>query len=294
MESNFALGVDIGGSHILAALVNTSSGEILPKSQVRSFVNSSGTVVEIISQWASVIQQSWTNAGMSQSVIGIAMPGPFDYENGICLIEKQEKFKSLFGLNVKELLAAELGILPSQIKFINDASSFLKGELFAGIMKGMPDAVGVTLGTGLGSAYFKDQTLVDADLWRMPFKSGIAEDYLSTRWFVNEYRLQYHEEILGVKDLLEKEMAAHERAALFTSFSHNLANFVQLLCTQLNCNHVVIGGNIAKAAPYFLEQTMVVLNQNGCTAQLGISTLGELAAVTGAATLFEFAEQGNL
>lgn len=294
MASNFALGVDVGGSHVLAALVNTSSGEILPKSQVRSFVNSSGTVAEIINQWAGVIQQSWTNIGLSQSVIGIAMPGPFDYENGICLIEKQEKFKSLFGVNVKELLAFKLGILPHQIKFINDASSFLKGELFAGIMKGMPDAVGVTLGTGLGSAYFKDQILADADLWRMPFKSGIAEDYLSTRWFVNEYRRLHHDEIFGVKDLLEKEMPVQERAALFTSFAQNLANFVELLCTRLNCNHVVLGGNIAKAAPHFLERTMALLNQNGCTAQLGISQLGELAAVTGAATLFEFAEQGNL
>ena len=36
--------------------------------------------------------------------IGIAIPGPFDYGNGISLIKDLEKYESLYGTNIKETL----------------------------------------------------------------------------------------------------------------------------------------------------------------------------------------------
>ena len=67
--------------------------------------------------------------------IGIAMPGPFDYENGICYIKGLDKYESLFNLNVKEMLAQQLNIERSDIYMMNDASCFLKGEVFGGVAK---------------------------------------------------------------------------------------------------------------------------------------------------------------
>jgi glucokinase len=49
---------------------------------------------------------------LPQVRIGISMPGPFDYENGICLIKGQNKYEALYGLYIKGLLADKLGIEP--------------------------------------------------------------------------------------------------------------------------------------------------------------------------------------
>src|SRR5690606_4374061 len=123
--------------------------------------------------------------------IGIAMPGPYDYENGISLISEQGKMKSLYGLSVKNLLADALRIPPAQIQFTNDAESFLKGEVFAGVGKGFSNTLGLTLGTGLGSAIHVEDVVKDAKLWTAPFRDGIAEDYLGTDWFIEFVREEF-------------------------------------------------------------------------------------------------------
>lgn len=284
MDSSWALGVDIGGSHITAAFVNTSDGSVIQHTINRSAINSAAGAEEIINNWGSVINQSWLMADRHASQIGIAMPGPFDYENGICYIEKQEKYQSLFGLNVKELLATQLGIGAGDIDFINDASGFLKGELFANNFRGSDNCVGITLGTGLGSAQFKAGRLTDAELWRMPFKQGIAEDYLSTRWFVQEYKKRYNKDITGVKDLTVGDVT---HTGIFEDFAENLAEFIQGLQVNFECEAVIVGGNITRAYSFFWENTCSILRGKHCPVILSKARHGELSAIIGAAALFK-------
>ena len=47
-NANLRTGVDIGGSHITAALVNLDSGEVIKESYVRNHLDTSGTRDEII------------------------------------------------------------------------------------------------------------------------------------------------------------------------------------------------------------------------------------------------------
>lgn len=299
MGSKIVLGADIGGTHITTALVNISRGAPVPHTRFRAEIDADGTVDHIIASWANAIKQSWEKAGINNSPVGIAMPGPFDYENGICLIKEQKKYQSLYGQNIKELLAASLGILPAQVRFINDACSFLKGELLGGSVKGLDDAIGITLGTGLGSAYYKDGTLTDADLWKMPFKTGIAEDYLSTRWFVKECKKRFNRDIKGVKELvLEPGDNLNGTGALFEIFAENLALFSQELYRRFNCRSIVVGGNITKASGYFWDSTCKWLVRHGCPVKITTAQLGETASLTGAAGIFtaeelEEMEQGK-
>ena len=285
MDSGLALGVDMGGTHVAAALVNLEEGVFLPHTHCRSVLNSNGNANEIIETCSSVIKQAWALAGINNSPVGIAIPGPFDYEKGICLIDKQEKFQALYGMDFKNLLALQLSLKPADVKFINDASAFLKGEIIAGRVKGLHQAIGITLGTGLGSAFYNNGQVTDAELWLMPFKSGIAEDYLSTRWFVKEYELKYNKKINGVKELTEADK--NETAVIFEAFAGNLAKFIELTAEKFNCSNVVIGGNIARAASFFEEHTQLLLNKSNYPAVLSIAKLGEDAAIIGAADLFE-------
>ena len=281
--NNLVLGVDIGGSHITASLVDITNGSVIENSYFRDAVDAHGTAEDIISTWSRVIRQSLNSHPGTDTQIGIAMPGPFDYEHGISLIKEQKKFRSLYGLNVKDLLSKKLAVSEDCINFFNDACCFLGGEVLGGVVKNENEVIGITLGTGLGSAVYKDGSCADAALWNFPFKSGIAEDYLSTRWFTSTYATKYAETITGVKELSLLADEDGEKANIFQTFGANLAEFLAEVSQKTNCNTVVVGGNITKASRFFLSFVKSNSKDLGISLDIRISKLGESATLIGAA-----------
>lgn len=278
------LGVDIGGSHITAALVDIESRTLLDDSIQRRMVNSQGSASVILDAWCQVILDAYKGYETLTKYIGIAMPGPFDYENGICLIKEQDKFQALFNLNVKEELASRLEIPAANINFINDAASFLQGEVFAGSARDVPNVLGFTLGTGLGSAICTNGTAIDAALWDSPFLNGIAEDYLSTKWFVKRYFELSGKELNGVKDLASFVSADPNAKQVFIEFGNNFAQFMMPLIKKHQAEMVILGGNIALAFNVFSANLIEVLAQNQFITKIRISKLKEHAALIGAAS----------
>lgn len=283
MKESYIVGVDIGGSHITAALVDIRTRQIVEESYIRQAVDANRTADEIISAWSEVISKSIAFHPATDK-IGIAMPGPFDYENGICLIKGQDKYEHLYQQNVKALLAQQLHIDQRNIHMMNDAGCFLQGEVFGGAAQGALSAIGITLGTGLGSARYEDGMASDADLWCMPFKDSIAEDYLSTRWFVKTYHERSGNTIDNVKDLVTLPEAEPYREQLFRSFGIHLAQFIARFIGTGNMPDVaVIGGNIALAAHLFLPELQSELIRLSITSTIHLATLGEAAPIFGAA-----------
>lgn len=122
----------------------------------------------ILKEWTAAIKACKLGNRDTSKKIGIAMPAPFDYDSGTSLIKNLDKFKSLYLLNVKELLASDLEIEEDDVFMMNDASCFLKGEIFGGTAENYTNVIGVTLGTGLGSAISKNGIIYDGDLYCMP------------------------------------------------------------------------------------------------------------------------------
>jgi len=277
------LGVDIGGSHITAGLLNTETRVLLTDSIIRCKVNSADTAQNIITAWASVLKGFAKSSAMR---IGIAMPGPFDYEQGISYIKGLEKYESLYGKKVKQLLANALEIPEDHIRLKNDAGCFLQGEIMAGSARGYNRSIGLTIGTGIGTAAAKHGVAEDADLWKTPMKGDIAENFLSTRWFVKRYHQLTGKEINDVKqlcDLLEKYPTLH---TIFHEFAENLADFLTFFIHQETPEVVVIGGNIANASHLFLPAVQAQLAKTSLTIPIVKSTLGEHAVLHGSAALW--------
>lgn len=286
MSNSTALGIDIGGSHITAALVDLQTRSLIEGTWNRTRVNSQAKATEIIEAWAAVIKQVFSKAPEGVKHIGIGMPGPFDYEEGISLMKGQHKFDTLYELNVKQMLAESLEIEPSQIRFINDAGCFLQGEVFSGAGKGYERVVGLTLGTGLGSAIYNDGVAQDANLWCSPFKGKIAEDYLSTRWFVNRYKELGGGDIPDVKALVAIKDTDTKVQQLFSEFAMNLGDFLVEFVRNEKPEAIVIGGNIANAAEHFLPQVKKTLQNASIEIPVQTAILGEAAALIGAASLW--------
>jgi glucokinase len=286
MSNTDILGIDIGGSHITVALIDLENKAIVPGTEKRCFVDPQGTADEILNSWCAVINEVFITKMGTQKRIGIAMPGPFDYEAGISLIYDQDKFRSLYKLNLKQELASRLGMEADDFIFSNDAAAFLQGEVFCGAAMNCDPVLGLTLGTGLGAALSTDMEAEDAALWNMPFKQGIAEDYLSTRWFLKSYLELTGTQLKGVKELVALKNSSPEVQQLFDQFADNLAEFIQLAAAKVTFSHVVLGGNIANAYAAFLPLLMKGLEDKNCVVTVKVAMLQEQAALIGAASRF--------
>lgn len=284
MKNPIVLGVDIGGSHITAALVNLETGELLPESRQRIHVNSDEAAEFILDNWCKVINDAFTTLGSRKKRIGIAMPGPFDYDQGISLIKDQDKFKTLYQVNIKNELAKRLKIEPEDIRFINDAAGFLQGEVYGGAARGVERVAGLTLGTGLGSAFCRNGHAEDAALWNAIFKEGIAEDYLSTRWFTAKYLELTGKTIRGVKELNLSECGEQPVQQIFEEFGRNLAQFILFLLKENPWEAIVLGGNISNAHACFMSYVQQELDKNQAVVEIRIAELKEDASLIGSAS----------
>lgn len=283
MNNPLVAGVDIGGSHITAALVDLEVRSVLPAFSVRKHINAQEDAASIVADWCAAITAIFdAQPGLARRV-GIAMPGPFDYENGISFIKDQNKYESLYGLNVKEMMAEQLHISPDQIRLMNDAGCFLQGEVVGGAARGYNSAIGVTLGTGLGTATFVNGVAKDANLWCKPFRDSIAEDYISARWLIDAYAQRSGTSVENVKGLVALIPTNPEIKDIFKEFGQNFAAFLVDFIRDVNPEVVVIGGNIAKTAEWFLAHTEAALLTHSIATPLRIARLGENAQIMGAA-----------
>lgn len=278
------VGVDIGGSHITAAVVDLDRKQIAKGSVSRKLIDSNGTREHIISSWCTSVKECLRQIEGADVYIGIAMPGPFDYEEGISYIQEQAKYRSLYQVNIKEALAEELGIPATQIQFHNDASSFLKGEVFAGIAQNFKNVLGFTLGTGFGSSIYRDGEAIDANLWCSPFREGIAEDYFSTRWFVRRFAEKTSRQVKNVKELAALYQEVDMVKEIFDEFGKNLADFFLNISKQEQTDLIVLGGNISKSFQYFHPSLKKRLMEQGVNVSVESSLLNENASLLGAAS----------
>jgi glucokinase len=283
MKDSRIVGADIGGSHITVALADIQSKSIVKNTLARAHVRSEESAENIIDDWCRVLEKVIANARLQTVRMGIAMPGPFDYENGISYIKGLSKYESLYNLNVKQLISQKIGLAPDSIKFKNDAGCFLQGEAIGGAAAGFDHAIGFTLGTGIGTAKYHLGIGEDADLWKLPFGDTVAEDYLATRWFTKRFKERTGKTVADVKELVSLASTDKEVSAVFDEFADNLAEFLSQFIAMENPEVIVMGGNASKASDHFLPRVLNALQQCGINIPIKKAILGEEAAILGAA-----------
>lgn len=284
MISQYVVGVDIGGSHITAAVTDMQQKRVLRHTMVRQSLNTQAASGQIFDTWAAAIRASLLLHGHAVDLAGIAMPGPVDYAKGICYIRDQQKYDALYGINLKEQLSARLQIPASDIYMANDAACFMQGEADGGAGAGAGRLLGFTLGTGFGSARFHGSFAADADLWQRPFRNRIAEEFFSTRWFVTEAERisgKRYPDVRSIVQALPQEPVLKE---LFVSFGRNFGIFLSELIVEDKPERIILGGNIAHSYAHFGEALITTLHSAGLYVPVKLSELGEEAALVGAAS----------
>ncbi len=297
MQKEFSVGVDIGGSHITCAAVDLDRKKIIRHSLTEKPVNNKGSATEIIDSWAEALSLTLEKTGHKNlRGIGFAMPGPFDYVNGVCLIKGVPKYENLYGTDVGEAISAVLNLPAGMpVRFMNDASSFAVGEAWAGRAAESNRSMAVTLGTGLGSAFIADKVpVVRGDsvpelgcVYHIGYRDGIADDYFSTRWFIKRCKEITGKEMDGVKDIAELAASDERVKDIFDEFGSSLASFLSPYLIKFGAEVLVLGGNISRAYTLYGAAFETGLKKNNCDTLPLISELREDAALLGSAYLLD-------
>jgi glucokinase len=287
-SAGLLLSYDVGGSHVSAALVNAADFELrgLASMTVDPSLNADQTMESFAALGRDVLQNCH-----HPPIAGIAMsvPGPFDYQCGICWIRGLAKHEQLYGVDFRAEMSGRLpGVAPSSVRFINDAAAALLGEIQAGAARGRQRVIGLTLGTGVGSAFSVDGRIVtrgpgvppEGYVYNLPWKGTTVEEALSSR----AIRRMYAErtgEVLDVREIAERSAASPAAAAVMRQFGRTLGEILFPLVQGFRPEVVVLGGAVSRSASLFLPAASEVLCATGVA--LRPSELPEKAGIIGAA-----------
>jgi predicted NBD/HSP70 family sugar kinase len=154
--------------------------------------------------------------------------------------------------------------------------------------------VGVTLGTGVGSAFAVDGDIVRSgdgvpprgEIWNLPWDGGIVEDAISTRGIQSEYELRTKERPT-VREIAERCPSDEDAVAVFEEFGETLGNVLKQVTAAFDPATIIFGGAISRSADLFLNATRRRLSES---TTLKVSTLFEDAALLGAVVHWTHAE----
>ncbi len=143
MDGN-VIGVDMGGTKILAAVVN-AEGNILGRSKIPTKADKDAAVV--IDRIAQCIQKAVDKSGVdshSIKAVGIGAPGPLEPATGVVIFAPNLGWTNI---PLKAELETRVGI-PTFVD--NDVNVGTLGEHAFGAGKGISTLVGIFVGTGIG------------------------------------------------------------------------------------------------------------------------------------------------
>jgi polyphosphate glucokinase len=212
------LGIDIGGSGIKGAVVDTATGE-LTTDRHRIETPQPSTPGAVADEVAAVL----AHHGYSGPV-GCTFPGPI--QAGVVRMAANMD-DSWVGAGADDLFAARVGM---PVHLINDADAAGVAEVRFGAGKGVGGVVLVcTFGTGIGTALFTDGQLVpNTELGHLELDGVDAETRAAARWRQEE-------------GLSWKEWAAR--------VEHYLRHLENLFWPTL----VILGGGVSRRAEKFLH-----------------------------------------
>jgi polyphosphate glucokinase len=154
------LGIDIGGSGIKGALVDSVTGEKLTKRH--RIVTPEGRKPKDMARVVAELVEHFDHKGP----IGVGFPTVI--KNGVCK-SPGNLHKKWLGINVQELFGEAIG---QHVKVINDADAAGFASMNYGVGKGKKGlVVMITIGTGLGSGAFLNGELIpNFELGQIPYK----------------------------------------------------------------------------------------------------------------------------
>lgn len=287
MDNRCFLLLDVGGTFV-KSIVARFDGELIASSEDSVPVNSDGERSEIEQSFAEVIAcgaSKVASLGGVVSGVGIAFPGPFNYEMGVSLMD--HKFSALKGVSLMDFFHSlpQIGA-DCPVVFMHDVTSAVLGELSFGAGRGWKNVALVTLGTGLGFAHsVNGEVQMDAmgepvrSLYDRVYGDGVLEDYASKRGFLRAYaevRGCANPDNLTVADIGALAKAGDAEALqTFERVATILVGELKPILAEFNIECLLFGGQISRSFA-FMEPALNALKGDVPTLKQ-ISAMGNIS-----------------
>jgi len=281
-EAGNVLVYDIGGSHISAATCHLGDFTLSP---VASATHPTEQTFDVFLGLLHSLGSEASNGVEGTLGAQLAVPGPFDLAAGVSGM--RHKLPYLYGMDLRSPLAACFGWRPERIQFINDADAFLLGEMGTGACQNSARAVGITLGTGVGSAFGVNGHVVTegkgvpsgGEICNLPYGNRTVEDFVSSRAILRSYECRAGKPrlVAELATIAEEDPLAKE---CFIEFGRHLGRVMHSILSEFAPSDVVLGGSISRSAHLFLPAAQS--ESDGLGARLRVSTLLYRAALVGA------------
>lgn len=304
-----AIGVDLGGSHVTAAVV-TDDGKIHKQHELDLEDLRYDAVISALND---TIGAAVKDAGDSVAGIGIGSPGNIDAASGAVL------YSPNFGWHDMPLGDTLRKKFSVPVFVGNDARCATLGEYTFGIGKGTKDFVLLTLGTGIGGGIVAGGELVLGNRWgagevghhqirpRDGFvcacgKIGCFEAQASGTGlirhafavapsFPRSTLLDVDRDKLSSKKIRKAAQAGDLHAlAAWNNFTADLAIGLANIIAFVNPELIALGGGVSTAADFMLDavrgpvDTLTTMVPKGTT-KIAVAQLGNDAGQVGAATM---------
>ncbi|OAA31542.1 hypothetical protein AT15_05565 [Kosmotoga arenicorallina S304] len=290
------IALDVGGTSVKCSLVSIY-GKLLTKLEIRK-INSSGSKEEILDSFIKIIDELFCEAkrsGYAPAGIAGGFPGPFDYEKGISLISGVGKYEAIYGINLKTVIKERMK-LPRNFPIVFEADSwaFLHGEYWTGTARNFSRVVGITLGTGLGSAFMIDGEIVQNKFgipeysWigNVSYGRGILDDRVSRRGIIARYRelSKNRYEKIDVIDIASMAKRGDVTAlGVFRETGEILGKALSAFLSSFKAELIVLGGGISKSSELIIPSLKNMLAEYGLFPMIRRAKNIESSAVIGAA-----------
>jgi glucokinase len=139
----YIVGIDLGGTNIVAGTVSEDGSEIL--GVLSEPTGAEGGADAVVDRIVRLAKKSIAASNVQDIAgVGIGSPGPLDTKTGVVLLTPNLGWVNM---PLRDRVAAGLG-LPAALD--NDANCAIYGEWWRGAARGVDYVVGLTIGTGIG------------------------------------------------------------------------------------------------------------------------------------------------
>jgi len=324
MDKGFAIGIDLGGTNIRTALIN-SSGEI--KGIHQQPTHADLEIARIVENIVRGIFQLLNEQKVKrEDIIGIGLGAAGFLSLDLGVIHFSPNLPTARETPVVKLLE-RLTELPVYLE--NDANAAAIGEHWIGAGQGVNNLLCITLGTGVGSGF-----ILHGKIWHgsndlagelghtILFPEGLTckcgrkgclEAYVSATGIVNRTQLALQEEKKSsLKKFLENEeepltslvIYQHARKGdrlareIFEETGRYLAISLTNVLNTLDLEMTIIGGQVSKSGELLLRPTIHEVEKRAIRikyypTRIVQAKLGDHAGIMGAAkTVFDHNDEG--
>ncbi|SOC89589.1 glucokinase [Curtobacterium sp. 314Chir4.1] len=293
--STVLAGIDVGGTNT-KVLLATPDLEVIDRIDLPTPAHAGGDA--IVTAAVEAVRVLLDRHRASLAGVGVGAAGVVDATTGTVLVTANS-FTGWAGYGVTAAVSAALGV-PATLD--NDVNAFLLGELAAGAVAGEPDALGMTLGTGVGGALVLGGTLfagprgAAGEIGHVPGFSdvrctcgqvGHLETIAGARGIADRYAERSGRRVSARAVADAARTGDPDAAAVFATTGWGIARAALLTAGILDVTTVVIGGGVARSwdllEPAVTAAIAVEPPVSGATIRLAQSALGADAVALGAA-----------